>query len=181
MCKVEKILMEIEISAEMPNNMASLFAPTRRRWMRDHRGNGLLSKVPLTDWSYTQLPDDTGKQYRNFIRTYVDLNGTQVAIIATHLHTKKGRENQLKVVIDEFLKHDHAVLLGDLNTYQSDPQIKKLIDRADITDVIALSAEFDSENRIDWALTKGLKSHPKHFIPIGISDHPFYSISIKLP
>jgi len=56
----------------IPNNMASLFAPTRRRWMRDHRGNGLLSKVQLTNWSYTQLPDITGKQYRNFIRTFVN-------------------------------------------------------------------------------------------------------------
>ena len=165
-----------------PNQLGWLFAATRRRWFREHRGNALLSKVPVNNWKITMLPDQTGKQFRNLVTAMITLADIEVAVFVTHLHTKKGREEQLAAVIQAFQEHQHAVLLGDFNTRSTDPQLQKLLQDPSVTD--ALSVTFnthDHSDRIDWILTKNLDISKGQHEPIGISDHPFYSIKIAPP
>lgn len=162
----------------VPSHSASLFAPTRRRWFKDHRGNGLLTKLPLTDWQYRQLPDQSGKQFRNVITAFLNFKNERIAIIATHLHTKIGKEEQLKTVFAEFQKHSHAILLGDLNTSKNNGLLQKLIQQSGAKDTIAITKIGDSDSRIDWILSKQLSFEHYQYEPKGISDHPMYAIRV---
>lgn len=163
------------------NNMGWLFAATRRRWFREHRGNALLSRVAIKNWTVKMLPDSTGKQYRNLVTSSFNLDGTEVTLLVTHLHTKKGRQQQLEAVFNEFKRHKHAVLLGDLNTRPDNELIKVLLKNDQFNDALQTSfAEQDHSQRIDWIITKNLKTTPADYQEIGISDHPFYSVHISL-
>lgn len=163
------------------NNMGWLFAATRRRWFREHRGNALLSRIAIGGWTVKMLPDNTGKQYRNLITTSIDLDGIEVTILITHLHTKKGRQQQIEAVINEFQKYDHAILLGDLNTKPDNELIIKLLEQSHVDDALQTSfPEHDHRQRIDWIITKNLKASAAKHEPIGVSDHPFYSVNISL-
>lgn len=162
------------------NKMGWLFAATRRRWFREHRGNALLSKTSVKPWKVKMLPDNTGKQYRNFISTSVDLDGIEVMLLITHLHTKKGRQQQLETVLEEFQRHEHAVLLGDLNTKPDNELINALLKDSSFNDALLTSfPEHDHNQRIDWIITKNLKTTAADYEKIGISDHPFYSVNIS--
>lgn len=163
------------------NDMGWLFAPTRRRWFREHRGNALLSSVTTKPWIIKMLPDNTGKQYRNLMSTSIELDDVNVVLLVTHLHTKKGRQEQLKTVIDEFKRHEHAVLLGDLNTYPDNELISALLEDTAFNDALQTSfPEHDHSQRIDWIITKNLKATAAGYETIGVSDHPFYSVNLSL-
>jgi len=163
------------------NNMGWLFAATRRRWFREHRGNALLSRITVGPWTVKMLPDNTGKQYRNLVTTSIDLDGIEVTILITHLHTKKGRQQQLESVINAFHSYEHAILLGDLNTRTDNALILELLGHSNVDDALRTSfPEHDHQQRIDWIITKNLKTSAANYEPIGVSDHPFYSVNISL-
>ncbi len=162
-----------------------LFAATRRRWFREHRGNALLSRFPVNNWSIEMLPDTTGKQYRNLVTAFINFNGHEVAILVTHLHTKEGREQQLACVLEKFQQHDHAVLMGDMNTAIDHPIVQSVLVEGSFIDAIASSpndsdCENDENSRIDWILTKGFTTVSSKFEPIGISDHPYYQVELSI-
>ena len=157
-----------------------LFAATRRRWFREHRGNALLSRKKIHDWSITMLPDETGKQFRNLITAKTTLKGKEIAILVTHLHTKKGREVQLKFVLDEFQKHQYAILLGDFNTPHTSTMLQALIEKEEYQDAILQTCpSHQDKNRIDWIICKGLVASDGFFEPIGVSDHPYYQVTLS--
>jgi len=160
-----------------------LFAATRMRWLREHRGNALLSKLKVKQWEVEMLPDDTGKQFRNLTTAIIDFNGVEVAIMVTHLHTKKGREKQLATVLEKSKQFETAILMGDFNTPVSNPLIKTFLNETDFIDATALietPSEFDKSSRIDWILSKGFIVEEGLFEPIGVSDHPYYQVSLSL-
>lgn len=158
-----------------------LFAATRLRWFREHRGNALLSKVPVNRWSIKQLPDQTGKQFRNLITAFITLEKTEVAILITHLHTKKGRDQQLKVVLDEFSHYDHAILMGDFNTTADNALLQKVLRQPEYQDAVSTTLpDIKHQDRIDWLLVKGLHIHNGKYEPIGVSDHPYFEIEVSL-
>lgn len=162
------------------NQLGWLFAATRRRWFREHRGNALLSRIAVNSWTVKMLPDSTGKQYRNLVTAMIDFNGIKIAILVTHLHTKKGRQRQLTKVIDEFQRYQHAILLGDLNTRPDNALIRTLLQQANVNDALKKSfPEHVHSERIDWIITKNLKASAADYQEVGISDHPFYSVNIS--
>ncbi len=131
------------------------------------------------------LPDATGKQYRNLVTAFVNFNGIEVAILVTHLHTKKGREQQLALVLEKFQKYDHAILMGDMNTSIDNTLIQTvLVDGSYIDAIAAISTDIDNSNeenkRIDWILTKGFTVTSGSYEPIGISDHPYYQVELSI-
>ena len=163
------------------SNFGWLFAATRKRWFREHRGNALLSRLPVNKWSIEMLPDLTGKQYRNLITALINFDGQEVAILVTHLHTKKGKEEQLAFVLEKFKSYERAILVGDMNTPTDNVMIQTLLQDSTYVDAIQTANIGDTtDNRIDWILTKGFNIETGKFEPIGVSDHPYYQVELSL-
>ncbi len=157
-----------------------LMAATRKRWFREQRGNAILSRLPVTRWSIHALPDYTGKSYRNMTVIEFEWQGESVRFINTHLHTGQGREEQLDLVLAEFAKYPIAILVGDFNSRDDTKALSDAIANPKITDAISLAqtdAE-DPEQRIDWILTKGFSVESGKFVNRGISDHPYYEVTL---
>ncbi len=157
-----------------------LFCATRRRWLREHRGNAILSKLKVHNWRIEMLPDQSGKSYRNMTIAEVEWQNQRFHFINTHLHTRGGRAEQLNVVLQEFAKYPRAILLGDFNSQRTMPELDNVLRDIDITDAI-LAAGLDTENpeRIDWVLTKGFVVEGGSMLEKGVSDHPFYEVTLS--
>ena len=158
-----------------------LFSATRRRWLREHRGNALLSKFTVNNRKTINLPNKSRKAFRNMAVAEISWQNQTIHIINTHLHTGRGREQQLARVIEEFNKHQKVILMGDFNTKIDDQQLQAFIAQTNIKDAI-LEAGLDlgNANRIDWIITKGFSVLNGKFEPKGASDHPYYQVSLKL-
>jgi len=157
-----------------------LFCATRRRWLKEHRGNAILSRVPVGDWRVEMLPDQSNKSYRNMTVASVTWQGETFQFINTHLHTREGRKQQLETVLQEFSNYDRAILLGDFNSRATAASLANALKDVDITDAIA-AAGLDLENseRIDWILTKGFVVEEGEMLEKGVSDHPYYQVTLS--
>ncbi len=157
------------------------FHPTRKRWFRDHRGNALLSKLPVQAWRTTMLPDWSGKSFRNFTTAELEWQGEPLVVINTHLHTGTGRDEQLKAVSAAFAKYPRVILMGDFNTTRSSTTLRALLAQDGVEDAVgALQLDPMEESRIDWIITKGFKAVGGRFLPRGVSDHPYYEVQLTL-
>jgi len=155
-----------------------LFSATRRRWLREHRGNALFSKIEISDWQIKMLPDQSAKSYRNLTIAHANWNGKRFHILNTHLHTKAGRREQIDVVIREFANYSPAILMGDFNCTAE--ELAKALTDVEITDAIKV-AKLDpqEDQRIDWILTKGFVVEGGEFVGKGVSDHPYYQVNLR--
>ncbi|GAA6137033.1 hypothetical protein NBRC116583_07800 [Arenicella sp. 4NH20-0111] len=159
---------------------AWIFNATRRRWLREHRGNALLSKINVVEWHTIMLPDQSGKSFRNMTVAKVEWQGRSFHFINTHLHTKNGREEQLDVVLREFAKYPLAVLVGDFNSKAQTQALASALKDIEITDAISVAGiDANDPDRIDWILTKGFNVHEGRTLEVGVSDHPFYEVSLS--
>ncbi len=158
-----------------------LFAATRFRWFREHRGNLNLSKLPVTKWNVVMLPDVTGKSFRNMTVSHFTWQNQNIVFINTHLHTREGREQQLEFVLAEFDKHDRVILVGDFNSRIDTPLLATTTLTKPVTDAIHKAGlDLNNPDRIDWILTKGFKVNSGEMIEKGISDHPYYEVNLSL-
>lgn len=157
-----------------------LFSATRMRWFREHRGNAILSKLAVSDWRVEMLPDTSGKSFRNMTIAEVNWQGKQFHFINTHLHTRGGREGQLEIVLQEFAKYPTAILLGDFNSRADTSALSNALKNIEIVDAVAM-AGLDNENpdRIDWILTKGFTVEGGEMLDKGVSDHPYYQVTLS--
>jgi len=157
-----------------------LFSATRMRWFREHRGNAILSKLEINDWRVEMLPDTSGKSFRNMTIAEVSWQGEQFHFINTHLHTRGGREDQLEIVLQEFAKYPRAILLGDFNSRADTQALSNALKNVEVFDAVAM-ADLDANNsdRIDWILTKGFKVEGGEMLEKGVSDHPYYQVSLR--
>jgi len=176
-----------EYSADAKMNFGWLFAATRLRWMREHRGNAMLSRLPVKRWTVEMLPDQTGKQFRNLITAIIEFDGQEVAILITHLHTKRGQAKQLEIVLEKSKQYDRAILLGDFNTNSSNPLLVEFLNDSSFIDAISIANKLhglvpqaSEDSRIDWILTKGFHVRSGSSEPIGISDHPYFEVTLSL-
>lgn len=168
-----------------PGNFHYLFAATRRRWFREHRGNAFLSKLPIKSWETRMLPDQSGSSYRNMVIIKLIWQGEEIVVINTHLHTGKGKEQQLEEVLQEFTLHPRGILMGDFNSTSDTAQLIKLLDVSDqnipTLDAISVAGiALEQKERIDWILTRGFEVAAGRTFEKGISDHPYYEVSLKL-
>ena len=161
-------------------NFAWLFSATGKRWFREHRGNAILSKVAVSDWRVKMLPDQSGKNFRNMTIAQVDWQGESFHFINTHLHTRGGREDQLELVLQEFAKYSRAILLGDFNSRATTTALANALKDVEITDAVSVAGlDLDNPDRIDWILTKGFKVETGEMLEKGVSDHPYYQVSLS--
>jgi len=141
-------------------HMSYVFDPTADPFW----GNAILSRYPILAYSREELPPQDLPIKRGFIAALIDLgNGEHLKVIATHLHHIEEqtdiRQLQAKSILDFLngIDSNHTVLLGDLNTQPSDPEIFTLR-QANLIDIGArmdphLAYTFSSDNpykRIDY-------------------------------
>ncbi len=161
-------------------NFAHLFAATRFRWFREQRGNAALSQLPIRGWEVRMLPDKSRKSPRNMTIAQFEWQGEIAVFINTHLHTGRGRTEQLDAVLDEFLRHDKAILVGDFNSTLSEPALRAAIEDPSVTDAIKQAGlREEGDQRIDWILTRGFVVASGRELAKGVSDHPYYEVELR--
>lgn len=157
------------------HGLAWLYAPSERRWWREHWGNALLSAAPVTSWRRTPLVGTRGKGFRNFLVADVAHFGATIQVLLTHVDTSQDREAQLQTIFDTFLNLPQpALLLGDLNSDANDPQMQRLLASAGVVDCLADAARNYPRRRIDWIVARGLRTLDAGMRDDLASDHPCF-------
>jgi len=159
-----------------------LFAPNQSRWHKYHFGNGLLSRLEVGRWTSEPLVYDraTTKSFRNRLMAEILAGSPPITFVVTHIDRGQIRPVQLQGVLNEFVTHTPAVLVGDFNTTAADPVLVAFF--ADSNNVDAISRALgtsDDKNRIDWIITRGLKVLSGGMEPPGVSDHPCYWVDVE--
>jgi endonuclease/exonuclease/phosphatase family metal-dependent hydrolase len=153
-----------------------LFAPTEQRWWHHQFGNAVLSARELTRWQRIPLPSH-GRAYRNAVLMTLPLGDRTLQMVGTHLdrNDPRDRDEQLRAVIGLFLSlAKPVVLLGDLNTTADEAPLAELLARDDVGDPLGEVLAGATPRRIDWVLTRGLKTIDAGTIDNGTSDHPLF-------
>jgi endonuclease/exonuclease/phosphatase family metal-dependent hydrolase len=163
------------------NNVGWLFSATRTRWFREYRGNGLLSRFPADMWYSEPLIDRSGHRFRNLLATRFLIGDEYLWVLVTHLHTREGRELQLKRVLERFMEHSPAILIGDLNTRRDDPVLGAALSDPTVSDAIGTAlGPNDPVDRVDWILTRGLTILGGGKTGDGVSDHPCFNVTVSI-
>jgi endonuclease/exonuclease/phosphatase family metal-dependent hydrolase len=157
-----------------------LFAPAERRFSGDGFGNAVLTNLPVERWQRVVLPSRRFKALRNYVLTDAGWSGRTVHFLTTHTDWKPGGYEQREQVIKTFLAlPEPAVLMGDLNAPQHDPQIERLLTTPNVEEAIdtVLGPE---PGRVDWIFVRGFKTLDAGRVDIGASDHPAYWAQVQL-
>jgi endonuclease/exonuclease/phosphatase family metal-dependent hydrolase len=162
--------------------MAWLFAPTERQWWNDSFGNGVLARVPVRFWQRIPLAGSFGRGKRNMLLLNVDVEGTLVRVLVTHIDRGADRQAQLKAVSEMFLAlQEPAVLMGDLNSNAGDELIGRLKNAPGVVDAVGTTAGGSAPaGRIDWIFFKGMKCLDAGVVEKGASDHPMVWAEVEL-
>jgi endonuclease/exonuclease/phosphatase family metal-dependent hydrolase len=159
-----------------------LFAPAELRWFREDFGNGLLTSLQVDFWQRIPLARRTGKGYRNVVLAGLDFGARRLNVMVTHLDRASDGDRiaQLRIVTNLFLSlAEPAVLLGDLNTRPDDPNIQPLLKATGVDDPLAALSDGPGPGRIDWIVTRGLRTVGRGVDTSGASDHPYYWIDVE--
>ena len=160
--------------------LEGVFAPTQRRWFHDYRGNSLLSAYPIVRWESFYLPNaGGGRRYRIFSIAEIRIGAKAISILFTHLHTRSGREQQLKIVLEHFARLPApCALVGDLNSGQDNTAFTKL--PGDAEDGIALVLGAKDSPRVDWIITRGVEIRGGGCQDSVVSDHPYFWVEARI-
>ena len=164
-------------------DMGWLYAPNQTRWFRNHFGNALLSRFPVESWVAEPLIFDENSSHslRNVIIAKIRLSGVEIAVLVTHLDLGAIRPIQLDRVIQRLERYYPSILMGDMNTGASDPQIIALTSKSCIVDAVAAAlGKKPLENRVDWIFTRGFKVTSGGMTAVGVSDHPYFWVDLEL-
>lgn len=158
-----------------------LFLPGQHRWGRPSYGNGLLSRFPVLEWYLEPLVDTTREKFRTLTVAAVPLAGATCAVLVTHLSKRQDQQSHLRRALEEFRRHEVAVLAGDFNATAAHPLLRELVDSGDGHDAIAtVLGVQDLTVRIDWILTRGLTVTGGGCEGKGASDHPYHWVDVQV-
>ena len=158
----------------------ALFAPTIHRWFRDYRGNGLLSRFPVTACKSFALPNTSGRRYRAASVSEIAIGAETLSVMFTHLHTRAGRLQQLETVLEHYAGlPSPSVLVGDFNADQEEPALGDL--PAGALDALAHVLGPGDVQRVDWIITRGLEIRDGERLDSAASDHPFFRVEARIP
>jgi endonuclease/exonuclease/phosphatase family metal-dependent hydrolase len=147
-------------------------------------GNAILSRVGFQDHGSAPLPGEGTRLPRGFLWSRVDLGLDQpVLVIATHLHhipEESGpRLAQIPVLLNFWDGADHALLMGDLNSEPTWPEIR-LFEQAGMIDAWSEAGQGpgltwpadDPDQRIDWIwMSPDLQATAAETVESTASDH----------
>lgn len=158
-----------------------LFAPTETTWSGPHFGQGILSRLSISSWKRVPLDRRDGNGFRNYVECQIPIHAgdkgdspRQLTILVTHLDRKSDRQWQLQTVIRRFLEvPPPAILMGDLNSKLTEPQLIKLTHESGVYDCFEpLFPSTLAKKRIDWMFIRGLKCLQSKLTSTAASDHP---------
>ena len=113
---------------------------------------------------------------------HLDVAGTPVRIVVTHIDRRDDTAVQLQAVSNLFLGlAEPAILMGDLNVTAEDPRLAELLGTSGVSDVLATGAGNSAADRIDWILVRGLECLSSGLVDHGESDHPLAWAELRLP
>lgn len=162
--------------------MASLFEGVEYRFWHEDFGNGLLSRVPVESVVRIDLPCTQPKKFRIALLSTVELDGTPVRILATHIDTEVDHDRQFVLIAGLFkaLKPP-AILMGDLNCTAEEPLLARLLSEPDIEAAITTGGQkAPSGRRVDHILVKGLRVETAQVVTNDASDHPLVWAEVSL-
>ena len=91
-------------------------------------GNAILSKYTITEYANYELPPDDLCIERGFTVAIIDTGGTNLQIIATHLHHVEKdsdiRQMQVPVILNYWDNAQNTIVLGDFNAQQGAPEME---------------------------------------------------------
>jgi endonuclease/exonuclease/phosphatase family metal-dependent hydrolase len=167
--------------------MAWLYAPNQRRWFYDYFGNAMLSNLQVSEWRSEMLPRDIKKSraFRNYILTQFNWQGKEVVVITTHLGRGDLVAVQLDRVMQEFMKHPRAILMGDFNLRPDNPiwdEQKKPGHYTEANTKVSADGKImpHHDERVDYIFVRGLKIIGSGHYPRGVSDHPMIWAEVTL-
>lgn len=152
----------------------------------DHQGgdygNALLTSRPIVSEGNRLLPNATGGEQRGVLQVVLDVDGTQVLVLTTHLDHRRadadrvaGAEAILGMV--SAFGSGPVVAMGDFNDEPGSPTWTRLT--TVLTDVWAAVGSGDGftipvaapTKRIDWILVRGLDPVSAEVLKTEASDH----------
>ncbi len=160
-----------------------LFAPTERQWWHEHFGNGIVHRYGIPHVVRIPLDNTRGKAFRNALLWTAELQDGTVRVLSTHIDRTADREHQLKTVIGLFLSlQPPCVLMGDLNTVATDPQLEALRKTDGVSSPLhAQLPDGPPAITIDWIFTRGLRTISAELVENDASDHPVLKAELALP
>jgi endonuclease/exonuclease/phosphatase family metal-dependent hydrolase len=158
---------------------AWLFFPSERRLWHDDFGNGVLTRLPIKHWVRTPLPTEPHHGgFRNVTVLRVELGSQTVQVLITHIDRDADQPNQIRLITRLFDSlQQPSLLLGDLNASSDNPEIAALLALPGVHDCLG-EATGHYRGRIDWILSRGLKTTGGNEIKNGASDHPMYWVDV---
>lgn len=152
----------------------------------DHQGgdygNALLTSRPIVSEGNRLLPNATGGEQRGVLQVVLDVDGTQVLVLTTHLDHRRadadrvaGADAMLGMV--SAFGSGPVVAMGDFNDEPGSPTWTRLT--TVLTDVWAAVGSGDGftipvaapTKRIDWILVRGLDPVSAEVLKTEASDH----------
>lgn len=146
-------------------------------------GNGLLTSRPIVSEGNRLLPTTNGGEQRGVLQVVIDVQGTQVLVLATHLDHRRDDAQRVASAgaMLEMLKAwgDAPVMaLGDFNDVPGSATHEALT-TAGLIDVWRAVGEGDGatipvtapNRRIDWVLVRGLEPLRAEVLKTDASDH----------
>jgi endonuclease/exonuclease/phosphatase family metal-dependent hydrolase len=171
-----------QLGAEL--GMPWLFAPTERKWWYHDFGNGLLTSLRVSHWQRIPLSRNYGKSFRNVVLVAVEYRGRTIQVLVTHLDRSDDRERsaQVRAVGDLFSSlAEPAILMGDLNSDATDPQIQRLLAMPGVDSPLYQARGSEAPRTIDWIFTRGLLTLDAGLEASVASDHPRVWARLELP
>ncbi len=155
-------------------------------------GNIILSRMPITNWSFTRLPLLNVPMGRSLIQADIDLGGGKsITIINTHLSAYASTDDrvpQVQKVIETWNKSPRTLIMGDMNAHPGDTDMQLFLDAGltsaqDATgkaDLLTFSSAEPVE-RIDWIFGTAEFSFKDFEIPsTQASDHLPLLVTVDL-
>lgn len=160
----------------------SAFVATERRWWHDHFGNALLTRLPIPQIHRIPLAGRRGKAFRCAVLAQFEFQGQTVQLMTVHVDSQSDREDQLRQVLSLFLGlQSPALLMGDLNSNADDPQMRQLLARPGVVNVLpGTPTDERGRKHIDWILARGFRCRSGKLIRTEASDHPVVVAELEL-
>lgn len=154
-------------------------------------GNALLTSLPMVSEGNKLLPTTNGGEQRGVLQVVLEVAGTQVLVLTTHLDHR--RDDAQRVASAQAITatirswgEGPVVTMGDFNDVPGSPTYTRLAGL--LTDVWAAVGQGDGftipveapTRRIDWILVRGLEPVRTEVVTTRASDHLPVVASVRL-
>jgi endonuclease/exonuclease/phosphatase family metal-dependent hydrolase len=130
-----------------------LFAPSETQWGHDAFGNGAVTDLPVLHWQRFPLSSAGSATNRSVLLLRLNFHGKPLNVIITHLDRHEDHNAELESVLELFESMEKPVIvLADLNSEPTDPQLNRLKTLADETGITLA----DKAGNLDWILARGM-------------------------